>query len=317
MRWNRLEYVIRSEYGQDGVYFISDGQTEQVLKAPESPYSELYLALLAHSFDLNIPEIKAICPENQQYEEIIRYIKPEIEKSNIKLREAQKQEEQKNEYERDFELIEKRTLNLDSSPTFFLMENLEGGSLRDITWKNLTDWYGADEQLNNAGQKFFKDLGKLLVFDLLVRNVDRLIFWQLPGIGEVESALGNLGNIFIQYSNKELIVIDSLTDMNIEVVEYAKAVKEILTKTLNASPDNLIDRGQQTLELIGYEVKRNGQTLILEGINEGINYLYNLAEEETLEHIKQESLRQLSKEEERKINTLSLFIKKIVEQMKT
>jgi Actin-fragmin kinase, catalytic len=126
MKWNRLKYVIRSEYGQDGVYFISDGQTKQVLKAPESPYSELYLTLLAHSFDLNIPEIKAICPDNQQYEEIIRYIKPEIEKSNIKLREAQKKEEQKNEYERDIELIEKRTLNLDSSPTFFLMENLKG-----------------------------------------------------------------------------------------------------------------------------------------------------------------------------------------------
>ncbi|NJL09360.1 MAG: hypothetical protein HC908_01515 [Calothrix sp. SM1_7_51] len=197
------------------------------------------------------------------------------------------------------------------------MENLKGRSLRDITGKNFIDWYGTDEHLNGAGHKFFKDLGKLLVFYLLVRNVDRFIFWQLPGIGELESALGNIGNIFIKNSKKELIVIDSLTDMNIEVVEYAKAVKEILARTLNASPDNLIDRGQQTLELIGYEVKRNSQTLILEGINEGINYLYNLAEEETLEHIKQESLRQLSKEEERNINTLSLFIKQIVEQIKT
>lgn len=313
MRWNRLKYVIRSEYGQDGVYFISDGQTKQVLKAPESPYSELFLTLLARSFDLNIPEIKAICPENQQYEEIIRYIKPEIEKFNINLREAQKQEEQKNEYERDFELIEKRTLNLDSSPIFFLMENLKGRSLRDITWKNLIDWYGNDEQLNGAGRKFFKDLGKLLVFDLLVRNVDRFIFWQLPGIGEVESALGNIGNIFIQDSTKELIVIDSLTDMNLEVVEYAKAVKEILTRTLNASPDSLIDRGQQTLELIGYEVKKNSQTLILEGVNEGINHLHNLTQGNTLEQIKQESLRQLSQSEERKIEALSQFIKTILE----
>ncbi|RUT02237.1 hypothetical protein DSM106972_063120 [Dulcicalothrix desertica PCC 7102] len=313
MRWNRLKYVIRSEYGQDGVYFISDGQTKQVLKAPDSPYSELFLSLLAESFDLNTPEIKAFCPENQQYEEIIRYIKPEIESINRNLRETQKQEEQKNEYERDFELIEKRTLNLDSSPTFFLMENLKGRSLRDITSKNLIDWYGTDEQLNGAGRKFFKDLGKLLVFDLLVRNVDRFIFWQLPGIGEVESALGNIGNIFIQDSTKELIVIDSLTDMNIEVVEYAEAVKEIFARTLNASPDNLIDRGQQTLELIGYEVKKNSQTLILEGVNEGINHLHNLTQADTLEQIKQESLRQLSQSEERKIDMLSQFIKKIVE----
>lgn len=313
MRWNRLEYVIRSQYGQDGVYFISDGQLERVLKAPESPYSELFLTLLAKSFDLNTPDIKAICSENAQYEEIIRYIKPEIEKSNTNLREAQKQEEQKNEYDRDFELIEKRILNLDSSPTFFLMENLEGRSLRDITCKKLTDWYGTDEQLNGVGRKFFKDLGKLLVFDLLVRNVDRFIFWQLPGIGEVESALGNIGNIFIQDSTKELIVIDSLTDMNIEVVEYAACVKEILTRTLNALPDNLIDRGQQTLELIGYEVKKNSQALILEGVNEGINHLQNLTQADTLEQIKQESLRQLSQYEERKIDTLSQFIKKIVE----
>jgi bacterioferritin (cytochrome b1) len=124
--------------------------------------------LLAKSFDLDTPEVEAIRPDNQIYEEIVRYLKPDIEKSNLKLREAQKQESQKNQEERDLELIEKRILNLDSSPTFFLMENLKGRSLRDITRKNLTDWYGADEQLNQVGQKFFKDLGKLLVFDVLV-----------------------------------------------------------------------------------------------------------------------------------------------------
>jgi hypothetical protein len=142
-------------------------------------------------------------------------------------------------------------------------------------------------------------------------------FGNFPELEKWKVRDSNIGNIFIQDSNKEIIVIDSLTDMNIEVVEYAKAVKEILTRTLNAAPDNLIDRGQQTLELIGYEVKTNSQALILEGVNEGINHLHNLAQGETLEHIKQESLRQLSKEEERKIDTLSLFIKKIVEQMKT
>lgn len=123
----------------------------------------------------------------------------------------------------------------------------------------------------------------------------------------------NIGNIFIQDSTKELIVIDSLTDMNIEVIEYAACVKEILARTLNASPDNLIERGQQTLELIGYELKKNGQALILEGVNEGINHLYNLTQSDTLEQIKQESLRQLSQSEERKIEALSQFIKKIVE----
>jgi hypothetical protein len=112
MRWNDLGYVVRSEYGQDGVYFISDGQTEQVLKAPESPYSELFLTLLAKSLDLNTSEVRVIHPDNQEYEDIVRYLKPYIEKSNIKLREAQKQQEQKNEYQRDLELIEKRTLNL-------------------------------------------------------------------------------------------------------------------------------------------------------------------------------------------------------------
>jgi hypothetical protein len=317
MRWNDLVYVVRSEYGQDGVYFINDGQTEQVLKAPESPYSELFLTLLAESLDLNTPEVKVIRADNQEYEDIVRYVKPYIEKSNVKLREAQKQQEQKNEYERDLELIEKRTLNLDSSPTFFLMENLKGRSLRDVTRIDLRDWYGADEQLNGTGQKFFKDLGKLLVFDLLVRNVDRFIFWQLPGIGEVESALGNIGNIFIQDSNKELIVIDSLTDTNIEVLEYAKAVKEILARTLDALPDNLVDRGQETLELIGYEVKKNGRTLMLQGVSEGINHLHNITQGETLEQIKQGSLRQLSQSEERKINALFQFIKKMGEQMTT
>ncbi|NJL09359.1 MAG: hypothetical protein HC908_01510 [Calothrix sp. SM1_7_51] len=143
MRWNKLKYVIRSEYGQDGVYFITDGQTKQVLKAPESPYSELFLTLLAHRFDLKIPEIKVIGPKNQQYEEIIRYIKPEIEKSNIKLREAQKQEERKNEYEQDFEILEKCILNLDISPTFFFNGKFERSFFKGHNWEKLYRlvWY--------------------------------------------------------------------------------------------------------------------------------------------------------------------------------
>ncbi len=191
------------------------------------------------------------------------------------------------------------------------MENLRGRSLRDITRKNLRDWYGTDEKLNQAGQKFFQDLGKLLVFDVLIRNVDRFIFWQLPGIGEVESALGNIGNIFIRNSHKELTVIDSLTDTNIEVVEYAKAVKEILARTLNALPDNLVDRGQETLQLIGYEVKKNSKALILQGVREGIKHQGNVTQGETLEQIKKETLRQLSKSEERKIDALFQFVKNI------
>ena len=246
---------------------------------------------------------------------MIEALKPYIEESNAALRAAQEREHKKSENERDLELMEKRTLDLESLPTFFLMEDLEGRSLRDVTQQDLEDWYGEDENLKAEGQKFFTDLGKLLVFDVLIRNVDRFIFWQLPGIGEVESALGNLGNIFIRDATRELAVIDSLTDRNIEAADYANAVKEILARTLNASPDNLVDRGQETLELTGYEVKENGKKLILQGVREGINNLHNLTQGETLEQIKQESLQQLPKSEERKIDALLQFIKKVGEQM--
>ena len=64
MKWNQLQYFIRSEYGQDGVYFINDGQIKQVLKAPESPYAELFLTFLANSFNLNTPAVRAICADS-------------------------------------------------------------------------------------------------------------------------------------------------------------------------------------------------------------------------------------------------------------
>jgi hypothetical protein len=114
---------------------------------------------------------------------------------------------------------------------------------------------------------------------------------------------------------KELIVIDSLIDRNIEIVDYANAVKEVLAKTLNALPDNLVDRGQETLELTGYEIEENGRALILQGVREGINHLYDLTQGDTLEQIKRESLRQLSKSEERKVDALFQFIKKIGETL--
>ncbi len=82
-------------------------------------------------------------------------------------------------------------------------------------------------------------------------------------------------------------------------------------------PDNLVDRGQETLELIGYEVEKNGKALILQGVSEGIKHVHNFTQGETLEHFKQESLRQLSQSEERKIDALFQFIKKIVEQITT
>ncbi len=315
MKWNQLQYAIRSEYGQDGVYFINDGQKGQVLKAPESPYAEVFLTLLANSFGLNTPTVRVIRPDSSEYRDVIEALKPYIEESNASLRVAQEQEHQKSEDERDLELMEKRTLDLESLPLFLLMEDLSGRSLRDVTQQDLEDWYGEDENLKPTGQKFLADLGKLLVFDISIRNIDRFIFWKLPGIGEIESALGNLGNIFIRDETKELIVIDSLMDINIEIVDYANAVKEVLAKTLNALPDNLVERGQETLELTGYEIKENGRALILQGVREGINLLYDLTQGETLEQIKQESLRQLSKSEERKVDAIFQFIKKIVETL--
>lgn len=317
MKWKQLQYVIRSEYGQDGVYFVNDRERRQVLKAPESPYAELFLTFLAKSFGLNTPTFRAIRPDSSEYTSMIEALKPHIEESNASLRAAQEQEYKKSDSERNLELIEKRTLDLESLPTFFLMEDLGGRSLRDVTQQDLEDWYGEDEVLNLIGQKFFTDLGKLLVFDILIRNVDRFIFWKLPGIGEIESALGNLGNFFIRDETKELTVIDSLSDRNVEVADYANAVKEVLAKTLNALPDNLVDRGQETLELTGYEVKDNARTLMLQGIREGVNHLQILNKGKTLEQIKHESMQQLSESEEKKIDALFQFIKRIGEQITT
>ncbi len=317
MKWEQLEYVIRSEYGQDGIYFISDGEKRQVLKAPETPDAELFLTFLANSFGLNTPAVRVIRPNSLEYIDMIEAIKPYIENSNASLRAEQEQEHNKSEYEQNLELMEKRELDLETLPPFFLMEDIGGRSLRDFTQQDLKSWYGDDENLNPKGQKIFNDLGKLLVFDVLIRNIDRFVFWKLPGIGEIESALGNLGNIFIKDETKELFVIDSLTDRNVEIAEYANAVKEILDRTLLSLPDNLVDRGQETLELTGYEVKDNGRPLILQGVRESINYIQELNKGVILEQIKRESLQQLSQSEEKKIDALLQFVKKIGERIIT
>jgi hypothetical protein len=54
MKWNKIKYGFRSEYGQDGVYFFNDGEEYKILKAPESPSNELFSTFLASSFSFII-----------------------------------------------------------------------------------------------------------------------------------------------------------------------------------------------------------------------------------------------------------------------
>jgi Actin-fragmin kinase, catalytic len=310
MKWKNLKDIARSNYGQDGVYFISDGEVDIVLKAPESPCAELFLAFTANTFGLKTPEITVVYLEKPEYKNIIKAIKSYVDRSNNSLSISQQRESEKSQAEQDLELMEKRSLNLDSSPIFFVMEDLRGFSLRDVSQEDFEIWYGRDENITSQGEKLFTDLGKLLVLDLLVRNIDRFILWNLPGIGAIESALGNIGNIFIRDENKELVVIDSLMDRNIDASTYGNAVKDILSRTISGEADNLVDRAQETIALIGYEVKKNGRTLILQGVREGMKTLDMLNQGEALNEIKKLSLEQLPKSEQNNIDAIFEFIKK-------
>jgi hypothetical protein len=123
--------------------------------------------------------------------------------------------------------------------------------------------------------------------------------------------LGNIGNIFIRARTSELIVIDSVADTNVDVDIYGDAVAEILTKTLLGAPDNLVDRGRETIALTGYEVKQNGRTLILQGVRVGIQIIETLSRAKTLERIQASTLKQLPKSQSVKIISLFKFIKNI------
>jgi Actin-fragmin kinase, catalytic len=311
MEWASIESITRSAHGQDGVYFVDDGEEIIVLKAPENPSTELFLTLLATEFGFSTPTIAVIHAEQSAYKNIYTAIEPYIELSNLIIDTARRQEKTKSQSEQDLEIIDKNTLDLKTSPILFQMERLKGLALRDVVCENLEDWYGRDEQITPAGQKFFVDLGKLLVFDVITRNTDRFIFWALPGIGEKESALGNIGNIFIRAKASELIVIDSVADTNVDVDTYGDAVTEILTKTLLGAPDNLVDRGRETIALTGYEVKQHGRALILQGVRVGIQTIETLSRAKTLERVRTLTLTQLPKSQSVKIDSLFKFIKNI------
>jgi hypothetical protein len=57
MDWASIESITRSEHGQDGVYFLDNGEEIGVLKAPENPSTELFLTLLATEFRFSTPTI--------------------------------------------------------------------------------------------------------------------------------------------------------------------------------------------------------------------------------------------------------------------
>jgi Actin-fragmin kinase, catalytic len=311
MDWASIESITRSEHGQDGVYFLDNGEEIRVLKAPENPSTELFLTLLATEFRFSTPTIEVVHADCSAYKTLCTAIEPYIERSNLIIDTARRQEQIKSKSDQNLEIIEKNTLDLKTSPTLFQMEKLKGLSLRDVVGENLEDWYGRDENLTPAGQRFFIDLGKLLVFDILTRNTDRFIFWAVPGIGEIESALGNIGNIFIRAETSELIVIDSVADTNIDVDTYGDEASEMLTKTLLGAPDNLVDRGRETIALTGYEVKQHGRALILQGVRVGIQTIETLSRAKTLERIRALTLKQLPKSQSANINSLVKFIKHI------
>ena len=73
--WNQLKYVVRSISRQDGVYFISDGQLRQVLKASPAPAEELFLTLFVRNFHLDTPLVQVMTPTHPEYSALITAIK--------------------------------------------------------------------------------------------------------------------------------------------------------------------------------------------------------------------------------------------------
>lgn len=45
MDWASIESITRSEHGQDGVYFLDNGEEIHVLKAPENPSIDSFFGL--------------------------------------------------------------------------------------------------------------------------------------------------------------------------------------------------------------------------------------------------------------------------------
>jgi hypothetical protein len=67
MDWASIESITRSEHGQDGVYFLDNGEEIRVLKAPENPSTELFLTLLATEFRFSTPTIEVVNADCSAY----------------------------------------------------------------------------------------------------------------------------------------------------------------------------------------------------------------------------------------------------------
>ena len=121
MDWASIESITRSEHGQDGVYFLDNGAEIRVLKALENPSAELFLTLLATEFRFITPTIEVVHADCSVYKTLCTAIEPYIERSNLIIDTARRQEQIECRSEQDLEIIEKNTLDLKTSPILFQM----------------------------------------------------------------------------------------------------------------------------------------------------------------------------------------------------
>lgn len=188
-----------SEIGST-VLIVNVDEMKAVVKVSANPVPEMYTNRLLSIYNAKGgPSFIQALPRSS---EEFRNIKKQYHQ--LYLSSIQLSPEELNAVEKSLELdLSAGILKHDQHSHVLVMDFISGATLPNLSIESVSDFFGARNSPNESGIEILKNMGHLFAFDLLVNNQDR--FPCLPG-----SAEGNLGNIMIDSSTRQLRAIDNV-----------------------------------------------------------------------------------------------------------
>ncbi|MFC1752016.1 hypothetical protein ACFL96_01290 [Thermoproteota archaeon] len=273
--WSKSRVSTRSEIGEDGVYFIRSRDMRFVIKGSKRAEEEMFYNYFAQEFGLNSPEMIGLSAGCQEWTELVAAVDQGISELNIKLHEKISVELVKDEEKQNIWLTEQNGLHLSEKTSLLVMSMIEGYSLKEINLFNLNKLFREQSKFSPRGIKMLEDLGKCIVMDLVIGNLDRFNLAGIDGIPNDEKYWGNMGNFM--FSEQGFHVIDTTDVRSGDENVNEGALFEAL-KSLADIKENLAERVRCTLftDDNEFDIGVQGKECVMEGIQKGMEIFLDM-----------------------------------------
>eukprot|EP01129_Flabellula_baltica_P003416 TRINITY_DN13180_c0_g1_i2.p1 TRINITY_DN13180_c0_g1~~TRINITY_DN13180_c0_g1_i2.p1 ORF type:complete len:299 (+),score=62.39 TRINITY_DN13180_c0_g1_i2:143-1039(+) len=249
----------RSQTGSLGVYFVETASGIVVLKGARGEIQEMiFSTFLAYLFGIFCPRFRIVRVTSEENQEMFGEEASEI------LRGCQGVD------------ASGGLRHLFSNQFIVVQEFIKGKTLSEFEYVEMMDLFGSEIELNLNAERRLKDLGVVLVYDVLVNNTDRLpLIWDNQG---------NSGNLMLDDVTGQVITLDN-TMATIDPERYPDKCEMYLNRVRHlleslSEREGLIPEfehvGRKLLEFTQFNFQEAGVSIIQDSFKETIRNIRDL-----------------------------------------